>query len=90
MRIPVNEKHLITITEAEAYFSIGKKSLRDFAVTHPDMVVFHGNRWLIFREEMENYLKQYGLDKKDGRKQQDLDWDSDYSDFRYDDFKFGG
>ena len=90
MKIPVNEKRLITITEAEAYFSIGKKTLRDFAVTHPDMAIFHGNRWLIFREEMEHYLKCYGLGEKDERKQQNSEWDSDYADFRYEDFNFGG
>ena len=90
MKIPVSEKRLITITEAEEYFSIGKKTLRAFAATHPDLVIFYGNRWLFFREEMENYLKRYGLGEKDGREQQNPDCDSDYSDFRYDDLKFGG
>ena len=93
MKIPVNEKRLITITEAEEYYSIGKKTLRALAATHPDLVIFYGNRWLFFREEMEHYLKYYGLDEngtKNLKNQQNSDWDSDYADFRYDDFKFGG
>ena len=40
MKVPINEKRYITITEAEAYFSIGRKTLRVFAEEHPELAFF--------------------------------------------------
>ena len=56
MAIPVHEKYLLTISEASEYFSIGVKRLREFVGSHPDLVIFHGNKYLIFREKMEEYI----------------------------------
>ena len=39
-----------------SYFSIGVRRLRKFAGAHPDLVIFHGNKYLIFREKMEEYI----------------------------------
>lgn len=56
MAIPVHQKYLLTISEAAEYFSIGVKKLREFAGAHPDLVIFHGNKYLIFREKMEECI----------------------------------
>ena len=69
MSIPINEKCYITIKEAAEYFSIGKKTLRVFALEHPDLAFFHGNRWLFSRERMEKHLATYGLGKGAPQKQ---------------------
>ena len=65
MKVPIHEKRYITITEAEEYFSIGRKTLRVFAAEHPELAFFHGNRWLIFRKGMEEHLAKHGLGKGD-------------------------
>ena len=56
MAIPVHQKYLLTISEASEYFSIGVKKIREFASAHPDLVIFHENKYLIFREKMEEYI----------------------------------
>ena len=89
MKVPINQKYMVTIAEASEYFSIGKVVLRRLVAEHPDLTIRHGNRWLIFREEMEKQLKRYGLGKTDERSQQNLDRNSDYQEFQYDDFDFG-
>ena len=69
MKVPITEKRYITTTEAAEYFSLGIKALRDFAVEHPDLAFFHGNRYLFFREGMEKHLATYGLGKGNPQKQ---------------------
>lgn len=81
MSIPINQKRLITIVEAEDYFSIGRKALRVFAAKHPELAFLHGNRWLIFREGMEKHLATYGLGTGKEAKKEDLDLDSDENDY---------
>lgn len=81
MKVPINEKRYITTTEAAEYFNIGRKTLRFFAEGHPELAFFHGNRWLIFREGMEEYLKKYGLGEDDGKKKPKLDLEPDDSDY---------
>lgn len=57
-KLPANEKFLITIAEAQAYFGIGKDKL--YALTKEDgckFVVFIGRTRLIKRECFESYLK---------------------------------
>ena len=71
MKVLINEKRYITITEAEAYFSIGRKTLRIFAEEHPELAFFYGNRWLFSRERMEKHLATYGLGKGPTQKQSD-------------------
>ena len=56
MLVPVHHKYLLSITEASEYFSIGVRRLREFAGSHPDLVIFHGNKYLILREKMEEYI----------------------------------
>ena len=61
MAIPVHQKYLLTISEASEYFSIGVRKLREFAGVHPDLAIFHGNKYLIFREKMEEYIASLPL-----------------------------
>lgn len=75
MSIPVNQKCLITVNEASEYFSMGKKALRSFAAEHPGLAVLHGNKWLIFREKMENQLAAISLGKENECIQPEPDWD---------------
>ena len=85
MRVPINEKRYISTIEAEEYFSRGRKTLRVFAVEHPDLAFFHGNRWLFFREGMEKHLATYGLGEGTPQKQSDKVQDP----YEEDDFDFG-
>ena len=89
MKVPINQKYMLTITEAYEYFGIGRKIVRRFVAEHPELAIHNGNRWLIFREEMENYLKRYGLGKIDKRNQRNLDRNSNYQNFQYEDYDFG-
>jgi hypothetical protein len=45
------------------------------------LAFFHGNRWLFFREGMEEHLKKYGLGEDDGSKKPELDLDPDEDDY---------
>ena len=61
MKVPINQKFMLTITEASEYFGIGEKVLRKFAVDHQEISIRYGNRWRIIREKMEDYLVRVGL-----------------------------
>ena len=55
--ISIGQKFLLTITEASAYFNIGIKQMRRIAEEHRgDFVIFQGNRYLIVRRMMEEYI----------------------------------
>lgn len=56
--IPLNEKYLLTISEAARYFGIGEKKLRMLADNYPGQFsVMCGNRRLINRSKFENFLE---------------------------------
>ena len=57
MNIPVNEKYLLNIDEASAYFGIGKCKLRE--LTNDErcpFVIYVGSKRLINRKKCEKYL----------------------------------
>jgi len=56
MKVPVHQKYTLTVTEASGYFGIGEKWLREYAKTHSEAALFIGNKWHIFREQLEEYL----------------------------------
>ena len=56
MKVPVHQKYTLTVTEASGYFGIGEKWLREYAKTHSGAALFIGNKWHIFREQLEEYL----------------------------------
>ena len=61
MKVPINQKFMLTITEASEYFGMGEKVLRKFAVDHQEISIRYGNRWRIIREKMEDYLVRVGF-----------------------------
>ena len=69
MKVPINQKYMLTITEASEYFGIGEKVLRKFAADHQEISIRYGNRWRIIREKMEDYLTRVGLGEKCGKRE---------------------
>ena len=61
MKVPINQKYMLTITEAAEYFGMGVKVLRKFAADHQEVSIRYGKRWRILREKMEDYLTRFGL-----------------------------
>ena len=55
--LPVSEKYMLTIKEAAAYFNIGIKKLRRIAEDNLGTVaVYCGNRFLIIRPKLEEFI----------------------------------
>ena len=69
MKVPINQKYMLTIAEASEYFGIGEKVLSKFAVDHQEISIRYGNRWRIIREKMEDYLARVGLGEKCGKRE---------------------
>lgn len=54
--VPIQEKFLITVSEAAKYFGIGTKQMR-LAENHlSDFAIFMGNRYLVVRPRFEEYV----------------------------------
>ena len=51
MKVPINQKYMLTITEASEYFGIGAKVLRKLAADHQEISIRYGNRWRIIRKK---------------------------------------
>ena len=68
MKEPINQKFMLTITEAAEYFGMGVKVLRKFAADHQEVSIRYGKRWRIIREKMEDYLARVGLGEKCGKR----------------------
>lgn len=57
IELPVYEKFLITTTEASRYFNIGQKEIKRMADENLDkFAIIKGNRTLIIRPKMEEYI----------------------------------
>lgn len=51
------QKYVLTLKEATAYFNIGEKALRRLAENKElHVAMMFGNKWLFIREQMEQYL----------------------------------
>ena len=58
--VPIKEKFLITVPEAAKYFGIGTKQMRRLAENHlSDFAIFMGNRYLIVRPRVEEYVIEF-------------------------------
>ncbi|MBR2562912.1 MAG: excisionase family DNA-binding protein [Parasporobacterium sp.] len=58
-KVPINQKVLITITEAAEYIGVGHTAIRKFLDGREDeFCVCVGNRRLIKREKFEKYIKE--------------------------------
>lgn len=56
--IPINQKHMLSIKEASAYFNIGVKKMRRMAEDNEgEFSLFMGNRYLICRPKFEEHLQ---------------------------------
>ena len=42
MKVPINQKFMLTITEASEYFGIGERVLRKFAADHQEISIRYG------------------------------------------------
>lgn len=54
--IPIYIKPFLTVTEAVEYFGIGKGKIMSLVEENKDLVVYNGNKRLIKREKMLNFL----------------------------------
>ncbi len=56
---PLNERYLLSIREAADYFGIGEKKLRRLAENnlYHGFAVYNGNRYMIIRKKMEEFLE---------------------------------
>lgn len=55
--IAIGEKYLLTVTEAAAYFNIGIKKMRRMAENNDGgFALYYGNRYLIVRTKLEEYM----------------------------------
>ena len=61
MKVPINQKFMLTITEVSEYFDIGEKVLRKFAADYQEISILYGNRWRIIRAKMEDYPARVDL-----------------------------
>lgn len=56
-KLALNEKYMLSINEAGAYFNIGVKKMRRLAEDNLGVfAVYSGNRYLIIRTKFEEYL----------------------------------
>ena len=77
--LALSEKYSLTIGEAAEYFSIGTKRMRRLAEDHlGTFSVYNGNRYLIIRDQFEEYMKRkpiiHSIEEK---KEQNLDYLAD-------------
>ena len=67
MKVPINQKFMLTITEASEYFGIGEKVLRKFAVDHQEISIRYGNRWRIIRKKWRTIWQGLVLERNAGK-----------------------
>ena len=68
MKVPVHEKYMLTTAEAADYFSIGTKQIRKILLEHPEIAIWYGNKWVMIREEAEQFFATLPADQ-DGRRE---------------------
>lgn len=56
--IPIYVKPFLTVTEASEYFGIGKGKIMSLVEDNKNLVVYNGNKRLIKREKMFNFLNE--------------------------------
>lgn len=55
--LSIQEKYMLSLKEAGAYFNIGIKKMRRLAETNEgNFALYNGNRYLICRPKLEEYL----------------------------------
>ena len=71
MEVPIHQKYILSIPEASQYFGLGYKWMRKFAEGHPDVAIMRGNKWLIIRVKMEEYLVNLPVNEKGEKRLED-------------------
>lgn len=59
IKIPINEKYVLTREEAMSYFNIGEKKMRKIIndnIGTNTFIVFNGRKALIIRERFEEFM----------------------------------
>lgn len=57
------QKYVLTLKEAAAYFNIGEKALRRLAENKElHFAMMFGNKWLFIREEVEKFIIRCTID----------------------------
>ncbi len=70
--LPLDQKYMLTLKEAAAYFGIGEKKMRILAEENEgNYALYFGNRYLICRLAFEKYLE--GLMKNEEEEQETVD-----------------
>ena len=58
-KLPVSEKYTLSVIEAAQYFGIGINKMRRLAEENlGDFAVYSGNRYLIIRSKLEEFLQK--------------------------------
>jgi hypothetical protein len=74
--IKLNEKFILTLREASAYFNIGEKALRRMAENNDgNFCLYHGNRWLFIRPKLEWYFLKIAERRDDEDQTREADYD---------------
>ncbi|MBR6442338.1 MAG: hypothetical protein IKS46_01515 [Clostridia bacterium] len=68
VKVPIQKKYMLTVTEASEYFGVGEKRIRRLAVEVPELSILNGNRWMIIREKAEEYFRTVPVNEKGIRK----------------------
>ena len=56
--IPIRERLLLTLTQAAEYANLGVNKMRSISDENDKMTVFVGNKRMIKREELENFINE--------------------------------
>lgn len=56
--IPIRERLLLTLAQAAEYANLGVNKMRSISDENDKMTVFVGNKRMIKREELENFINE--------------------------------
>lgn len=60
IQVPVWQKTHLTLDEAAAYTGIGRDKLRELSDKNVELVLWVGNKRLLNRKKLDNYLETIG------------------------------
>ncbi len=60
IQVPVWQKTHLTLDEAAAYTGVGRDKLRELSDKNVELVLWVGNKRLLNRKKLDNYLETIG------------------------------
>ena len=60
IQVPVWQKTHLTLDEAAAYTGVGRDKLRELSDKNVELVLWVGNKRLLNRKKLDNYLETLG------------------------------